>query len=162
MAPPRPKKSGPVGVRFSSEEQHARFLEACTGSNVAPQDALRMAAQAMIIAYQRFGRIPRDMEIRQAQIGDTGDMQDLLRRAVAIMEENGGYQQRMGDTDLIAADAAATPAGEATPVVPAAPSALAKKVSGQAGAGERLAQRHLQGREAEGSHSKKTAGKARA
>ena len=90
MAGERPKKSDPFGVRFDSDEQRRRFVEACEGSGLAPADALRMGAQAMVIAFQRFGKIPRDMEIRQAQIGDIGDMQDLLRRAVAIGEKTQG------------------------------------------------------------------------
>lgn len=63
-----------------------RFDEALAASGMTPQDALRMAAQAMVIAHLKFGKIPRDMEIRQAQIGNMDDMRDLLRRAIAIGE----------------------------------------------------------------------------
>lgn len=87
MAHARPKKSDPFGVRFDSEEQRLRFAEACDASGLAPAEALRIAAQAMVTAYSKFGRIPRDMEIRQAQIGDNSDMEDLLRRAVTLGEQ---------------------------------------------------------------------------
>ncbi len=86
MTTRRPLKSDPFGVRFDSEEQRARFVEACQQSDLAPADALRMGAQAMVVAFQKFGKIPRDMEVRQAPIGAIDDMKDLLRRAVAIGE----------------------------------------------------------------------------
>lgn len=82
-----PKKTDQIFLRLDGE-LGLQFGRAVKASGLSPQDALRMGAQAMVTAFLKFGKIPRDMEIRQAQIGDPVDMQDLLRRAVAIGEKS--------------------------------------------------------------------------
>lgn len=85
MTEPRAKKSQQIILRLE-EGTDAALRQAVKASGLTITEALRLAANALIIASDRFGKIPRDMEIRQAQVGDIDDMKDLLRRAVAIGE----------------------------------------------------------------------------
>lgn len=85
------KKNQQILVRLS-DELDRRFVRACEQSDISPQDALRRAAQAMVIAHEKFGRIPSDMEIRQAQIGDMTDIFSLLDRVRAVAEEQAVYE----------------------------------------------------------------------
>lgn len=52
------------GLRINSAEL-VEFRQAARVSGMKPQEAMRLAITAMNAAYRRYGRIPRDMEIRQ-------------------------------------------------------------------------------------------------
>lgn len=69
MPDPKPKKTQQIILRL--EPRTNRDLRAAVqASEMTIAEALRLAANAMIIAQGRFGKIPRDMEIRQAPVGD--------------------------------------------------------------------------------------------
>lgn len=90
MPPKRAKKTETFGLRFEPELR-ARFNEAVAASDMTPAEALRIAAQAMVVAYLTLGKIPRDMEVKQAQIGNVEDIHGLLERVRAIAESQGPY-----------------------------------------------------------------------
>lgn len=89
MAHKRPKKSEPYGVRFDTEEQRLLFAEACDKSGIAPPDALRLAAKALVACYNTNGRIPRDMRIVQDYLAITEDQKRLMH---AVAELGAAYE----------------------------------------------------------------------
>ena len=82
MSSETPKKTAVKGLRLEAELL-AQFEAACAASNMKTEDALRMATQAMVLAYKEFGVIPKDMEIKQRLIGNMGELKDLVAAAVA-------------------------------------------------------------------------------
>jgi hypothetical protein len=87
---PKPKKSDSFGVRFDPELR-SELEKAAGASDMTSAEALRLAAKAMITAYAKYGRIPKDMEIRQAHIGDMLDLNELLSRVQAVAEGQAVY-----------------------------------------------------------------------
>jgi antitoxin component of RelBE/YafQ-DinJ toxin-antitoxin module len=67
MAVKKPKKTAQIILRLDPELD-AQFREVIDLSGLTITEALRSAASAMVGAHKRLGRIPKDMEIRQAQV----------------------------------------------------------------------------------------------
>jgi hypothetical protein len=84
------KKTKSFGLRFAPDLR-ADLDEAAKASGLNSPEALRIAAEAMVAAYRKVGRIPRDMEIRQAIIGDAADLASLVERLQAVAESQSPY-----------------------------------------------------------------------
>ncbi len=83
-SPDQGKKSDLIGLRLEPVLRK-EFTAAAKASDLTIQDALRLAAQAMVNARQKLGRIPKDMEIRQATVGPADDAIETIRKAVEIL-----------------------------------------------------------------------------
>jgi antitoxin component of RelBE/YafQ-DinJ toxin-antitoxin module len=88
--PRPPKKTSQIILRLDPELDR-QFRNAINSSGMSIAEALRAAAEAMVTAHRKHGRIPKDMEIRQDHIGDLLDVNELLGRVQAVAEAQALY-----------------------------------------------------------------------
>lgn len=82
------------GLRIDPEIL-ARLDEACEASGMKTEEALRLAATALVEFHATYGMLPRDIVIYQRPIGGAYDLRGLAERVLAVAEKQAAYPAEM-------------------------------------------------------------------